>query len=119
MTEHADHQDDATQREQAFRRDFTSYIWGYGLALALTLLPFALVYWKVLERVQVLVIIAVCAVVQMVVHFRFFLHIGLNRQREDLHLILFSALILAIMIAGTLWIMFNLSVRMSPAGAGM
>lgn len=123
MSERTSDNDDDTDRRQAQKREFRSYVWGYGLALLLTLLPFALVYRDVLQRAQVLTIIGICALLQMVVHFRFFLHIGLKRQREDLHLILFSALLLAIMIAGTIWIMFNLSARMSPAlnmtGAGV
>ena len=48
----------------------------------------------------------------MVVHFRFFLHIGFREHREDLQLILFSALLLFIMVAGTIWIMASLALRM-------
>ena len=53
------------------------------------------------------------ALVQLVVHLRFFLHIDLSHQkREDLQLILFSVLLLAIMALGTIWIMGNLATRM-------
>ncbi|OTP65282.1 Cytochrome O ubiquinol oxidase subunit IV [Caballeronia sordidicola] len=45
-------------------------------------------------------------------HFRFFLHISFSHQREDLQLILFSALLLGIMVAGTVWIMTSLAQRM-------
>ncbi len=49
----------------------------------------------------------------MVVHFRFFLHITFGKStREDLQLILFSALILTLMVSGTLVILFNLRARM-------
>ncbi len=48
-------------------------------------------------------------VVQMVVHFRCFLHIDLKRSaRADLQLILFSSLIVALMVGGTLVILLNL-----------
>ncbi|MBZ9558093.1 MULTISPECIES: cytochrome C oxidase subunit IV family protein [unclassified Modicisalibacter] len=98
------------------RRELGSYLWGYGLALALTLPPFALVAWSDWPRVTLLWAIGLCALVQVVVHFRFFLHISLARQkREDLHLILFSTLILILMAGGTLWIIFNLYGRMAPA----
>lgn len=115
MTQYtSDGSDDAELRQEQ-KEDFRSYTLGYGLALLLTLVPFALVYWDVLPQTQVFVVIGVLAFLQMLVHFRLFLHIGLKRNREDLHLILFSTLLLSIMIAGTLWIMFNLAFRMSPS----
>lgn len=94
------------------RRDFISYVVGAGLALALTVVPFALVHWLHLPRLPVLIVIGVFALVQILVHFRFFLHIGFRRHREDLQLILFSALLLTIMLAGTIWIMASLAQRM-------
>lgn len=96
------------------RRDFMSYVWGFGLALILTLVPFALVQLQATTRGPLLIIIAVLAVVQTVVHFRFFLHLGLKRKREDLLLVLFSTSLLIIMVAGTIWIMANLAERMAP-----
>lgn len=115
MTQYTSNGTDEAERKEEQRQDLHSYLWGYGLALVLTLVPFWLVYRHVLPRYWVLGIIGFLALVQMVVHFRFFLHIGLKRQREDLQLILFSALILTMMVAGTLWIMFNLALRMSPS----
>ncbi len=87
------------------RRDFLSYVWGLGLALALTIVPFAMVKWGAMTPLVMLAVIGVLALVQIVVHFRFFLHISFRQKREDLQLLIFSALILSIMLAGTLWIM--------------
>ncbi|MGH7075649.1 MAG: cytochrome o ubiquinol oxidase subunit IV [Stellaceae bacterium] len=95
------------------RREFRSYVWGGVLALALTLVAFALVNWGVMARRALLITIGAFALIQMIVHFRFFLHIGFRRKREDLLLILFSALVLFIMVAGTIWIMASLAARMS------
>ena len=101
------------------RKEFHSYLWGTGLALVLTLAPFALVHWAVLPRMELLGVIGACALAQMVVHFRFFLHIGWKQKREDLQLILFSTLLLFIMVAGTIWIMASLAARMMhPFGVG-
>ena len=99
--------------KQQERREFISYVWGIVLALALTLIPFALVNWGVLAHRALLITIGAFALVQMIVHFRFFLHIGVKRKREDLQLILFSAAVLVIMVAGTLWIMASLATRMA------
>lgn len=95
------------------RRELRSYIYGFILALALTGVPFALVYWSMISRFWLFIAIGVFAVVQVIVHFRYFLHIDPPRQKmDDLHLILFSTLILTIMAGGTIWILANLATRM-------
>ena len=97
-------------------RELHSYVVGYGLALALTLVPFGLVAFTSIARTTLLWIIGSFELVQIIVHLRFFLHVDVSRQkREDLQLILFSTLILLIMIGGTIWIIFNLYTRMAPA----
>ncbi|KAA0911974.1 cytochrome-c oxidase [Pusillimonas sp. ANT_WB101] len=88
-------------------------MWGAGLALLLTLVAFALVNWSMMAQSALYITIGVLALAQMVVHFRLFLHIGFTHKREDLQLILFSALLLFIMVAGTIWIMASLAVRMA------
>lgn len=106
---------DPDQQEQ--RHEFRSYCWGLGLALAFTIVPFALVHWAVWPRVGLLVAVGAFAFLQIVVHFRYFLHIDFSRQkREDLQLILFPTLLLLIMDGGTVWIMANLAARMGARG---
>jgi len=105
--------DAPTNRDEDYRRELHSYIWGIGLALAFTLVPFALVFWSALSTWGLLIAIGVFAFLQIIAHFRFFLHINPPRQNvDDLHLILFSSLILFVMAGGTIWIMFNLAMRM-------
>ncbi len=104
-----------TDRDEE-RREFRSCVWGIALAFVLTVVPFALVHWQMISRMPLLVTIGACALVQMAVHFRFFLHVRFKRHRDDLQLLLFSALLLAIMIAGTLWIMASLAIRMAVPG---
>ncbi|MEH6952952.1 cytochrome C oxidase subunit IV family protein (plasmid) [Nitrobacter sp. NHB1] len=106
--------DERTQRKQEEREEFLSYVWGISLALLLTVEPFALIYWfPGIPRFPLLLFIGVLALVQILVHFRFFLHIGFKQKREDLQLLLFSALLLTIMVAGTIWIMASLAQRMA------
>lgn len=113
MSEQSNNQDAAAELKQQERREFHSYLWGAGLALLLTVIPFALVYWKVILPFSLLIVIGAFALVQMLVHFRFFLHIGFKQKREELQLILFSTLLLIIMVTGTVWIMASLSIRMA------
>lgn len=99
--------------EHEYRQEVRSYITGLGAAFVLTAIPFALVAFLDWSTASVLSIIALLALVQTVVHLRFFLHINLGKQkREDLQLILFSALLLVIMAGGTIWIMTSLTMRM-------
>jgi cytochrome o ubiquinol oxidase operon protein cyoD len=106
--------DEMFQRKHEERQEFRSYVWGIALALVLTAVPFALVHWFFnISRLWLLIVIGAFALVQILVHFRFFLHIGLKQKREDLQLLLFSGLLLTFMVAGTIWIMASLAQRMA------
>jgi cytochrome o ubiquinol oxidase operon protein cyoD len=94
-------------------RETASYVIGYALALTLTGAAFALVQARVFSGTITFGVILALALVQMIVHFRFFLHVSLKKSsRHDLQLILFAALIIALMVSGTLVILFNLRGRM-------
>jgi len=95
------------------RDEIRSYAIGYGLALALTGAAFATVRWPSFVSTTTLAVVLGLALVQMVVHFRFFMHISLRKSaRDDLQLILFSTLIVILMVSGTLVLLFNLRARM-------
>ena len=89
------------------------YLLGFVLALVLTGIPFGLVVAGLLPPFTTLVIIAVLAVVQVLVHLRFFLHIDLQTTpRENLLALAFAAVLIFLMVGGTLWIMLDLNARM-------
>ncbi len=91
------------------------YIVGYGLALVLTLIAFALTATEALGLAATLTIIAILAIVQVVVHLRYFLHVDLgSSSRENILALAFAALLIFIMAGGTLWIMLDLHYRMTP-----
>lgn len=93
--------------------DLATYAIGYGLALALTCLAFALVYWRWATAQATLGIVLGLALIQALIHFRCFLHVDLKRSaRDDLQLILFSTLIVLLMVGGTLIVLLNLRSRM-------
>ena len=90
-----------------------SYGIGFALAVLLTALPFSLVYFGLLPRIPALLAIAAAAIVQIVVHLRYFLHLDLTHTpRENLLALCFAALLIFIMVGGSLWIMFDLHHRM-------
>lgn len=97
------------------QRERQSYKTGLAAAAVLTAVPFALVATGVAGRGVTLAVIALFALVQVVTHVRWFLHIDLSRQkREDLQLILFSTLLLILMAGGTVWVLADLARRMTP-----
>jgi cytochrome o ubiquinol oxidase operon protein cyoD len=101
-----------TSPRQQWRETMT-YVVGYGLALLLTCAAFGLVYFHLIGARQAFTTVLCLGLAQIVVHFRCFLHIDLRRSAQaDLQLILFSSLIVALMVGGTLIILFNLQKRM-------
>ncbi len=94
-------------------RETMTYVVGYGLALLLTFAAFLLVRLRWLGGRQAFYTVLGLGLVQMLVHFRCFLHIDLKRSaRADLQLVLFSSLIVALMVGGTLVILLSLRTRM-------
>ncbi|MGA7489079.1 MAG: cytochrome o ubiquinol oxidase subunit IV [Xanthobacteraceae bacterium] len=90
-----------------------SYLTGLALALILTAIPFALVFATPLPRAATLIVIAVAAVIQILVHLRYFLHLDLeSTPSENVAAIVFAAILIFIMVGGSLWIMFDLNHRM-------
>ncbi|ABE64183.1 cytochrome bo3 quinol oxidase subunit 4 [Nitrobacter hamburgensis X14] len=98
------------------RADVTikSYLIGVVLALALTAIPFGLVAAHTLPPIQTFVIIGVAAIAQVVVHLRYFLHLDFKPSSQNkLVALCFAAVVLLILVGGTLWIMFDRYYRMT------
>jgi cytochrome o ubiquinol oxidase operon protein cyoD len=59
------------------------------------------------------------ALVQVVVHLVFFLHMnGSSDQRWNLMAFLFTLLIVAVLVGGSIWIMYHLNHNMMPMTMG-
>jgi cytochrome o ubiquinol oxidase operon protein cyoD len=99
-------------REHTTGRDHRTYLTGFVLALILTLIPFAVVYWALLSATATLVVIVVTAIAQIVIQLRFFLHINFKTTpRENLIALFFAAFLIFVMVGGSLWILFDLHHR--------
>jgi len=89
------------------------YVIGFILAVILTVIPFKVVMDGTMDKGTILRIILGMAVVQIVVHLKYFLHLdSSSEQRGNVIALLFTALILVIVVAGSLWIMHNLNTNM-------
>ena len=103
----------SVDRSEEYQSELRSYVRGVTLAFGLTGAPFALVYWSVLPQFWICVAIGLFALIQIGVHISFFLHGDPPRQTvDDFHLMLLSALILVLMVGGSIWILANVAARM-------
>jgi cytochrome o ubiquinol oxidase operon protein cyoD len=92
-------------------KEFRHYVIGFVLATILTIIPFTLVA-TVGGKISFFALI-LCALLQLIVHLRFFLHLSYKgQQKEDLQLVMFTGLILFIMIGGSVWVLGDLYNRM-------
>ncbi len=90
-----------------------AYLTGLVLALILTVTPFELVYFGVLPKGWTIAAIAVAAILQVIVHLRYFLHVDFRiTPGENLAALAFTAFLICVMVGGSLWIMFDLHYRM-------
>ncbi|MEP7453698.1 cytochrome o ubiquinol oxidase subunit IV [Phyllobacterium sp. SB3] len=94
-----------------------SYLIGFGLSVILTAVPFWLVMSGALDSKQATgLIIMAFAVVQIVVHMIFFLHMNVRSENGWTILALIFTLVLVIItLTGSLWVMYHLNTNMMPA----
>ena len=89
------------------------YLVGVVLALVLTAIPFGLVAARTLRPIHIFFVIGAAAITQVVVHLRYFLHLDLKPWSQNKVIALcFAAIVLLILVGGTLWILFDLNYRM-------
>ena len=92
-----------------------SYLVGFLLSVVLTAIPFWLVMSGITPANWTAAIVIVCAVVQIIVHTICFLHVTTSAEGGwTLLSYAFTAVILFITIAGSLWIMYHLNTNMMP-----
>ena len=96
------------------------YLIGFGLSVLLTALPFWLVMGDVFDsKLTTAFFIMGFAVVQIVVHMVFFLH--MNPRSEGgwtMMALIFTIVIVVIALSGSLWVMYHLNVNMMPMAPG-
>lgn len=103
----------ATDTQPAHPGTARSYTTGFLLSILLTVMPFILVMTGRLSGSLLVIILLGYAVLQVLIQLVFFLHLP-ERTRPYLStkIFLFMALIVSIVVIGSLWIMYNLEYRM-------
>ncbi|WP_404299487.1 cytochrome o ubiquinol oxidase subunit IV [Alicycliphilus denitrificans] len=90
------------------------YVKGFILAVILTVIPFWLVMGNVIQdRTTTVLVLGIFAMVQVVVHMVYFLHMNGKIQGGWTMLsTIFTVVFLAVAIVGTLWVMFHMNAQM-------
>lgn len=94
---------------------YRSYLIGFLLSVVLTAIPFWLVMTGALSAPVTAGVVVLLAVAQILVHTVFFLHVNTRSEGGwTLVALVFTAVMVLIVILGSLWIMFHLHGNMMP-----
>ena len=86
-----------------------SYAIGFILSVILTIIPFGLVMYPTLPKSITLMIVVAFAVIQVLVHLVYFLHLDRSAaQRNNVIAFVFAAIVIVLLVGLSLWIMFSI-----------
>jgi cytochrome o ubiquinol oxidase operon protein cyoD len=114
--DHAHDQSHGHGHESSHHGSFRDYLIGFGLSVVLTAIPFWIVMDNVFRDPKVAAIVLLLfAVVQIVVHMVYFLHMNTKSEGGWTVLaLIFTAILVVIALTGSLWIMHHLDTNMMP-----
>ncbi len=116
-TDHAAHDGhDAHTEGGASHSTFSGYMIGFALSVVLTAIPFWLVMAHVLPTASMTALVVMgFAAVQVLVHMIYFLHLNTKSEAGWTMLaLIFTLVVVAIALSGSLWVMFHLNANMMP-----
>ncbi|MEG3164704.1 cytochrome o ubiquinol oxidase subunit IV [Sphingomonas sp. PB2P19] len=113
------HGEDHAHGDTASHGSRASYLKGFFLSVFLTAIPF----WAVMtgafkDPSTAVVVVMLFAVVQIVVHMIYFLHMTTKSEGGwTMMALIFTIILVVITLAGSIWVMFHLNANMMPAQA--
>lgn len=101
--------------DQAAHGSVKSYLIGFVLAVILTIVPFMLAMNGYFTPGTTAAIVLGFAVIQVIVHLVYFLHLDPKSENGwNILALIFAVIILAIVLAGSIWVMHHLDTNMMP-----
>ncbi|TPE48937.1 cytochrome o ubiquinol oxidase subunit IV [Amaricoccus solimangrovi] len=96
---------------------YESYTRGFVLSVILTAIPFILVMFRPIDSAgYTAAIVLACALIQILVHMIYFLHMSPKAEGGWLLLsTVFTIVLVVIALAGSLWIVYHLNSNMMPS----
>lgn len=96
------------------QKTLSGYLIGFTLCIILTLASFGLVLKQAMSETNLYISLSVLAIIQLAVQSFFFIRLNTSKEGQwNLWPFLFVLLIIGILVAGSLWIMYNLDINMS------
>ena len=113
---HAAHADDHHHGDGHAQSTFSGYMLGFVLSVMLTAIPFWLVMNGTLPSKQITALVIMAfAVVQIVVHMIYFLHMSPKSENGwSMMALIFTIVMVVIALSGSLWVMNHLNSNMMP-----
>lgn len=118
-TEAGHHGHDHGHEAEGPHSTFKGYMTGFILSVILTAIPFWIVMAKVFDKpaTTALVVLAF-AVVQIVVHMIYFLHMNTKAEGGwSMLALVFTLVLVVITLSGSIWVMYHLNNNMMPMSA--
>lgn len=103
--------------DEGIHASMSEYVKGFVLSVILTAIPFGLVMGKVFANpATTTAVILGFALVQILVHMRYFLHMNAHSEGGwNLLALIFTTVLVVIALSGSLWVMYHLNHNMMPA----
>ncbi len=97
----------ATQQTDDLSSQVKSYLVGFMLSVVLTAIPFWAVMSHCFEKPLTIALVLGSAVVQIVVHLKYFLHLDFSKEGKlNTFSFLFTALIIVMVVGLSVWIIY-------------
>lgn len=104
------------EQYEAGQRALKSYVTGFVLSIALTLIPYFIVVNHLFGGSSLIYVAVLFGVAQLLAQVIFFLHLHKkSKPHWNMIVFIFTVLIVSILVVGSLWVMRNLNYNMSDA----
>jgi cytochrome o ubiquinol oxidase operon protein cyoD len=115
LEQHDGHGDD--HHEESPHSTFSGYMIGFMASVFLTAIPFWLVMGDVFSSNNATIVVILCfALVQILVHMVYFLHMNFHSEGGwNMLSLIFTMVLLFITLAGSIWVMYHMNVNMMPS----
>ena len=100
--------------DQQLEANTSDYVKGFIASLIITVIPFYCVWAKIFTEATTYAVLLSCAIVQIFVHFKYFLHMEAKSSEGKWNIVslMFTSIVVLILIAGSVWIIYNMNVNM-------
>lgn len=95
------------------KRTLISLSFGFLLSISLTVAAYLVAVGNIKDSVTAVIVLVLLAVTQLTIQLVFFLHFGEEkRPRWNMWSFVFMALVLFIVVGGSIWVMYHLNYNM-------